>query len=84
MIVDCHPHLVPPSLLAAIRKDAAKFPNVRQIEAAGSLTFSFSGGKPPRPASKPQRRRLQPSQSFENIGGGRSRRRTRLHSQIPC
>jgi aminocarboxymuconate-semialdehyde decarboxylase len=53
MIVDCHAHLVPPELLAAIRKDAAKFPNVRQIEADGSLAFSFSGGKPTRPVSKP-------------------------------
>lgn len=53
MIVDCHAHLVPPDLLAAIRKDAARFPNVRQIEADGSLAFSFSGGKPTRPVSKP-------------------------------
>jgi aminocarboxymuconate-semialdehyde decarboxylase len=53
MIVDCHAHLVPPDLLAAIRKDAAKFPNVRQIEADGSLAFSFSAGKPTRPVSKP-------------------------------
>ena len=53
MIVDCHAHLVPPELLAAIRKDAAKFPNVRQIEDGGSLTFSFAGAKPTRPVSKP-------------------------------
>jgi aminocarboxymuconate-semialdehyde decarboxylase len=53
MIVDCHAHLVPPDLLGAIRKDAAKFPNVRQIEADGSLAFSFSAGKPTRPVSKP-------------------------------
>jgi len=53
MIVDCHAHLVPPDLLAAIRKDAAKFPNVKQIEDGGSLAFSFSGAKPTRPVSKP-------------------------------
>lgn len=53
MIVDCHAHLVPPDLLAAIRKDAAKFPNVRLIEEAGSLAFSFTGAKPTRPLSKP-------------------------------
>ncbi|HEX5212214.1 MAG TPA: amidohydrolase family protein [Pseudolabrys sp.] len=53
MIVDCHAHLVPPDLLAAIRKDAQKFPNVRQIEADGSLALAFSGGKPTRPVSKP-------------------------------
>jgi aminocarboxymuconate-semialdehyde decarboxylase len=53
MIVDCHAHLVPPDLLAAIRKDAAKFPNVRQIEDSGSLALAFAGGKPTRPVSKP-------------------------------
>jgi len=53
MIVDCHAHLVPPELLAAICKNAAKFPNVRLIEDGGSLAFSFAGAKPTRPVSKP-------------------------------
>ena len=53
MIVDCHAHLVPPNLLAVIRKDAAKFPSVRQIEDGGSLALAFAGGKPTRPVSKP-------------------------------
>ena len=53
MIVDCHAHLVPPELLAAIRKDAAKFPDVRLIEDGGSLALAFAGGKPTRPVSKP-------------------------------
>ncbi len=53
MIVDCHAHLVPPDLLAAIRKDAARFPNVRLIEDGGSLALAFVGGKPTRPVSKP-------------------------------
>ncbi len=53
MIVDCHAHLVTPDLLTAIRKDAARFPNVRQIEDGGSLALSFAGGKPTRPVSKP-------------------------------
>ena len=53
MIVDCHAHLVPPELLAAIRKDAAKFSNVRLIEDGGSLALAFAGGKPTRPVSKP-------------------------------
>jgi len=53
MIVDCHAHLVPPELLAAIRKDTAKFPNVRLIEDGGSLALAFAGGKPTRPVSKP-------------------------------
>ena len=53
MIVDCHAHLVPLDLLAAIRKDAARFPNVRQIEDGGGLALAFAGGKPTRPVSKP-------------------------------
>ena len=53
MIVDCHAHLVPPDLLAAIRKSPAKFPNVRQIEDSGSLALAFAGAKPTRPVSKP-------------------------------
>jgi aminocarboxymuconate-semialdehyde decarboxylase len=53
MIIDCHAHLVPPDLLAAVRKAAARFPNVRQIDDGESLAFAFAGGKPTRPVSKP-------------------------------
>jgi aminocarboxymuconate-semialdehyde decarboxylase len=53
MIVDAHAHLVPPDLMAAIRKDKAKFPSLKQIEEGGSLAFSFNGAKPTRPVSKP-------------------------------
>jgi aminocarboxymuconate-semialdehyde decarboxylase len=53
MIIDCHAHLVPPDLLTAVRNDAARFPNVRQIEHGGSVAFAFAGGKPTRPVSKP-------------------------------
>jgi aminocarboxymuconate-semialdehyde decarboxylase len=53
MIIDCHAHLVPPSLLAAIRAQAADFPSIRLIEDGASLGFSFAGGKPTRPVSKP-------------------------------
>jgi aminocarboxymuconate-semialdehyde decarboxylase len=53
MIVDAHAHLVPPDLLVAISKDAAKFPSVRQIDDAHGLALSFAGGKPTRPVSKP-------------------------------
>src|SRR5262249_1958621 len=52
MIGDCHAHRVPPDLLPAIRTDAVRFPNVRQIEDGGSLAFAFAGGKPTRPVSK--------------------------------
>jgi len=53
MIVDSHAHLVPPELLAAIRKERGRFPGVRVIEEAGSLALAFAGGKPTRPISKP-------------------------------
>jgi aminocarboxymuconate-semialdehyde decarboxylase len=53
MIIDCHAHLVPPSLLDAIRSEAQNFPSVRLIEEGASLGFSFAGGKPTRPVSKP-------------------------------
>jgi aminocarboxymuconate-semialdehyde decarboxylase len=53
MIVDAHAHFVPPELLGAIRKDAVKFPNVRQIDDGHGLALAFAGGKPTRPVSKP-------------------------------
>lgn len=52
MIIDCHAHLVPPSLLDAIRAEKAKFPSIRLIEEGGSIGFSFAGNKPTRPVSK--------------------------------
>jgi aminocarboxymuconate-semialdehyde decarboxylase len=53
MIIDCHGHLVPPSLLEAIRRRAGDFPSIRVIEEGASVAFSFAGGKPTRPVSKP-------------------------------
>jgi aminocarboxymuconate-semialdehyde decarboxylase len=53
MIIDCHAHLVPPRLLDAIRSEAQHFPSIRLIEEGASLGFSFAGGKPTRPVSKP-------------------------------
>jgi aminocarboxymuconate-semialdehyde decarboxylase len=53
MIIDSHAHLVPPSLLQAIRAEAGRFPSVKAIEQDGSLALAFAGGKPTRPVSKP-------------------------------
>jgi aminocarboxymuconate-semialdehyde decarboxylase len=53
MIIDCHAHLVPPSLLDAIRAAKADFPSVKLIEEGGSPGFAFAGNKPTRPVSKP-------------------------------
>src|SRR5499425_1114781 len=52
MIIDVHGHLVPPDLLAAIRKESGRFPSLRLIEDDGSLAIAFTGGKPSRPIMK--------------------------------
>ena len=48
MIIDVHGHLVPPDLLAQIRKERGRFASLRLIEHA-SLALAFAGGKPSRP-----------------------------------
>jgi aminocarboxymuconate-semialdehyde decarboxylase len=52
MIIDVHGHLVPPDLLAAIRKECGRFPSLRLIEDGGALAIAFAGGKPSRPIMK--------------------------------
>ena len=51
MIIDVHGHLVPPDMLAAIRKQSGRFPSLRLIEEAG-LSLAFAGGRPSRPIMK--------------------------------
>src|SRR5216684_2747613 len=51
MIIDVHGHLVPPDLLAAIRRERGRFASLRLIEEA-SLALAFAGGKPSRPIMK--------------------------------
>ena len=53
MMIDCHAHFVPPSLLEAVRAQAATFPSLRLVEDGAAFGFSFGGGKPTRPVSKP-------------------------------
>src|SRR6516225_5600706 len=52
MIIVVHGHLVPPDLLAAIRKESGCFPSLRLIEDGTSLAIAFAGGKPSRPIMK--------------------------------
>src|SRR5256885_693848 len=52
MMVDCHAHFVPPSLLEALRREAGAFTSLRLVEDGASFGFSFSGGKPTRPVLK--------------------------------
>ncbi len=53
MIIDSHAHFIPPSLLEAIRENAAAFSALELAHTAdGNFGFSFAGNKPTRPASK--------------------------------
>ncbi|MBM3526581.1 MAG: hypothetical protein FJX62_00680 [Alphaproteobacteria bacterium] len=52
MIVDTHGHMVPPDLLAAIRKDGPRIPSLKIIEDAAGLALQFGSAKPTRPAMK--------------------------------
>src|SRR5215831_7119524 len=52
MIIDVHGHLVPPELLAEIRKEHGRFPSLRLIEDEASLAIAFAGGKPSRAIMK--------------------------------
>lgn len=49
MIIDAHAHLVPPTLVDAIKAQADRFPSVRITPEGG---FAFAGGMPTRPVSK--------------------------------
>jgi aminocarboxymuconate-semialdehyde decarboxylase len=42
MIIDVHGHLVPPDLLAAIRKNAGRFASLRLVEDGGGLAIARS------------------------------------------
>jgi len=53
MIIDCHAHLVPAALIAAVRDNAAKFPSLKLVPDGDAFGFSFAGGKPTRPVAKP-------------------------------
>jgi aminocarboxymuconate-semialdehyde decarboxylase len=52
MIIDCHAHLVPPGLIAAIRDQADQFPSLRLVPEGELYGLSFAGGKPTRPVAK--------------------------------
>jgi aminocarboxymuconate-semialdehyde decarboxylase len=55
MIIDCHAHYVPPSLMEAIKANKEKFPSLKLVfETDGnSFGLSFNGGKATRPVAKP-------------------------------
>jgi aminocarboxymuconate-semialdehyde decarboxylase len=52
MIIDVHGHLVPPDLVAQIRKDHGRLPSLRLVEQGESVALTFAGGKPSRPIMK--------------------------------
>jgi aminocarboxymuconate-semialdehyde decarboxylase len=49
LIIDVHGHLVPPDLLASIRKECNRFASLRVIEDGAGFALAFAGGKPSRP-----------------------------------
>jgi aminocarboxymuconate-semialdehyde decarboxylase len=53
MIIDCHAHLVPPSLIKAISDNARDFADLKLVEQGDAFGFSFAGGKATRPVAKP-------------------------------
>jgi aminocarboxymuconate-semialdehyde decarboxylase len=53
MIIDCHAHLVPPSLIDEIRERASSFPSLSLVQSGDTFGMSFSGGKATRPVTKP-------------------------------
>src|ERR1700716_1701230 len=52
MIIDVHGHLVPPDLVAQIRKDHGRLPSLRLVEQGESVALAFAGGKASRPIMK--------------------------------
>ncbi len=46
MIIDCHAHFTPPSLLEAVKARAGEFPSLRLTDEGG---FAFADAKPTRP-----------------------------------
>ena len=52
MIIDVHGHLVPPDLLATIRKESGRLASLRVVEDGAGLAIAFAGGKPSRPIMK--------------------------------
>ena len=53
MIIDFHAHLVPASLVEAVRACKQNFPSIRVIDEAATPAFSFAGGNPTRPVAEP-------------------------------
>jgi aminocarboxymuconate-semialdehyde decarboxylase len=49
MIIDCHAHVVPGTMLDALQREARLFPSVRLHAAGGAVRLAFAGGAPGRP-----------------------------------
>jgi aminocarboxymuconate-semialdehyde decarboxylase len=52
MIIDTHGHLIPPDVLATIRKEGPKLSSLRLIEDPAGLSIAFGSAKPSRPIMK--------------------------------
>ena len=49
MIIDTHAHVVPGTMLDALRSETRLFPSVRLHEEGGAPRLAFAGGEPGRP-----------------------------------
>ena len=49
MIIDTHAHVVPATMLDALRSEKRLFPSVRLHDAGGAPRLAFAGGAPGRP-----------------------------------
>ena len=52
MIIDTHGHMIPPDVLASIRKEGPKLSSLRLIEDPAGLAIAFGSAKPSRPIMK--------------------------------
>src|SRR5437773_2051738 len=52
MIIDTHGHMIPPDLLATIRKEGGKLSALRIVEDPAGLSLAFGNSKPSRPIMK--------------------------------
>jgi len=52
VIIDTHGHMIPPDLLATIRKEGPRLSSLRLIEEPAGLAIAFGSAKPSRPIMK--------------------------------
>ena len=77
MIIDTHAHVVPGTMLDALRRETGLFPSVRLHEEGGAPRMAFAGGAPGRPI-QPRLYDLATRRDWLKSGARRSSARRRL------